>query len=146
MPCVYEKTKASQVDHELVEKCVKMIREDGLTIRAAAERFGLSKTTVNRHLIASCIQTSLPSAGRLPCLPASVEADNATTTKTAAAHGFGISRQELRQFVQTFVVRKWDEDDEVGQHLCKNCRFVDKAPCKLCCRHKLLLELHIWYH
>jgi hypothetical protein len=102
MPRVYENTKASQVDHELVEKCVKMIREDGLTIRAAAERFGLSKTTVNRHLIASCIQTSLHSAGRLPCLPASVEANIATTTKTA-----------------------------------------DKAPGKLCYRHKLLLELHI---
>jgi predicted transcriptional regulator len=141
MPRIYEKKKASQIDHELVEKCVKMTREDGLTIRAAAERFGMSKTTVNSHLYT----TPLPSAGHLPCLPASVEADITTTTKTAAAHGFGISRQEPRQF-ETFVVRKWNDDDEVGQHLRKNCRFVDKALGKLCYRHKLLLELHIWYH
>jgi hypothetical protein len=94
-----------------------MIREGGLTIRAAAEKCCLSKTTVNHHLIDRV--SKLPC--RLHCLPACDEAEIATTTKTAAAHGFDISPDELRHCVQAFVERKWDDDDEVGQYL----RFVD---------------------
>jgi hypothetical protein len=128
MPRTYIRKKESQVDYQKVAECVKAIREQGLSIRNAAAQISIDKSVIHRHLKASYTQMVLSPPGRLQSLPPHLEAEIAGVAKTAAAHGFGLQKKELKEFTQNVVIQTWELESECGTYLKKHCQFVNKCP------------------
>jgi hypothetical protein len=128
MPRVYKHKKESQVDYNKVTQAVQRVQGDGISIRQAAEEFGICHMTIFRHLQSSRMEHPLSNPGRQSALPSSAEADIASLIKSAASHGFAIQRSELKGFVESYVIRKWNDDDEIGCYLRRHCSFKQKSP------------------
>jgi hypothetical protein len=65
---------------------------------------------------------------QLQSLPPNLEAEIAGVAKTAAAHGFGLQKKELKEFTQNVVIQAWELESECGTYLKKHCQFVNKCP------------------
>jgi hypothetical protein len=110
-------------DPASMEQCLNKIA-CGSSIRSCCKEFGLAKSTVLLHK-KSQGKSLLLNIGRQPYLPQVLSKDICTTAKDAAQNGFGISKKELKVFVYHVVQSRWNDVDQVGEHLRKYCRFKD---------------------
>ena len=91
---------------ERVERCLELMQE-GTSIRKSASYLNLSETTMRRHLKAVRENTTVRPVGASPSLRDCLETEIASIVKCAAESGFGISREELQDFVGDVEERKW---------------------------------------
>jgi hypothetical protein len=126
MPRTYVQKKP-QVDRQLVECCVKRVKE-GVSIREACRDLNLSLTTVRRHMKAELHGVSLPPPGGIPSLPPHIEAEIACVAKTAAVNGFGLQKFELKKYIGDYVTANWNCETVLGKYLRAHCQFVSHVP------------------
>jgi hypothetical protein len=120
--------KKPSVDREKVNKCLQQYMEEKVSIRQPAAPFDLPYTTVHRHLQACHTNILLPSVGRLPSLPTEAAVEIAAIARTAASHGFGLLKTELKRFIGDFVQSRCGSNTDVGAYLRANCRFKEQMP------------------
>jgi hypothetical protein len=132
----YKKKKPPQ-NRAGIQECLDAMTSDGsLSIRGAALHFGFPEATVRRHWHAVKNASSVPTVGNQNSLPSKTEAELSVLIKSAAVHGFGFSRQDVKEFVGSFVRANWDKEDELGMHLRQFCRFgPSKVPSDDWMRH-----------
>lgn len=78
--------------HEL-ELAVKMINEEGLSIRKAAKHYSIPRSTLTDRMNGKIAMDAKP--GRKPAVPAKIEDLIVQQTIEASSKGFGISRRQL---------------------------------------------------
>jgi hypothetical protein len=120
----------SQSLRAALNDAMEAIRSDGLTIRAAGRTFGVPESTIRFHIKRQRADNAVGNQGRLPSIPLDVAADLASLIKTAAAHGFPFTIQDIKHFVWQFVKDHWEVKDGLGAYLRANCRFINFSPGK----------------
>jgi hypothetical protein len=120
--------KKEPVDREKLQNCLRVIREEGVSVNAAALQFGIPEATVRRHNNANKFGECVSPIGRVPYVPPDVQSELAVIAKTAARHGFGLTREEVRDLVAGYVQENWDKENVLGMYLRKNCKFVNRVP------------------
>jgi hypothetical protein len=115
--------KRTPPDLASIEQCLNKIAS-GSSVRSCCKEFGLAKSTVLLHQKAQN-ESPLLSIGRQPYLPQALSKEISATAKDAAQNGFGLSKKELKVFVHHVVQSRWNNVDQVGEHLRKYCRFKD---------------------
>ena len=78
---------------ESLEKAVSLIRSGTLSLRKAAQRFGIPRSTLSDHVTGKIQPGATP--GKAPVLPREVEDHLASRATQAAAGGFGIGRKDI---------------------------------------------------
>jgi transposase-like protein len=126
MPYSYVR-KTDPPNSEVLQNCVAEIQR-GSRISAAARQFGLSETTVRRHLTAANQCVTLSHHGQHSSLPQSLAVEISAIAKAAARHGFRLSKRELTEFVGEIVRSRWDSEVDVGVYLRRYCRFTNHIP------------------
>jgi hypothetical protein len=127
MPRTY-KAKRPPVDTNKIKECLQYMIDNHTSLLAAATHFNLPETTVRRHYKASLEEKGVARAGRPPCIPIDTQAELAVIAKTAAAHGFGLAKEELKGLLGGYVQENWDADTNLGMYLRQNCQFNNKIP------------------
>lgn len=122
------KRKREVTKKENIFECVNFIESQSTSVRAGARRCNVPLATLQRYLNAQRQSGIVNCVGRMPSLPNSVQTDIAEIARIAARNGFGLLREELRQFVGNFVKKHFYEDSEIGHYLQKYCQFKHNVP------------------
>lgn len=137
--------KKVPVNRDQIKACLEHMRSHSLSLNAAAILFQLPETTVRRHNNYQQREVELPPVGRLPCIPSGVQVEVAQIARIAAAHGFGLSREELRKLIGDYVKENIQKDTSLGNYLRENCQFANNMPsdkwlANFMCNHHLSLH------
>ena len=90
---MWKKGVLQQYDPESLETAVKTVREGHLSIRKAAAKFKVPKSTLGDHLIRKVPRQA--KMGRQPAIPLEVEDKIAQCATENARKGFGVGRKEV---------------------------------------------------
>ncbi|XP_069136714.1 jerky protein homolog-like [Argopecten irradians] len=85
---IYQKT-----NDDRMHRAVNAVRNEGLSVRKAAEAFGIAKSTLSDHVSGKVALGSR--SGRKTVFPAEVEKEMVEIAQRRANEGFGLSRQQL---------------------------------------------------
>lgn len=115
------------MDKDVLQHCLATVSQ-GRSINSVASESGVARATLQRHVLASQAGQPMQPPGNLPYLPPILAAEIAVVAKTAARHGFGLSKKDLRVFVGDAVISRLEGNDDTGLYLRKHCHFQDQLP------------------
>ena len=127
MPRKYIRVKPEDKDlEEKIEKALKAIKEEGVSVRTAAKLHGVGRMTLQRRLATG--EKPKKSVGGQLSLPKEAEMELAEYLKIKANGGFGNILNELKQLVRLYVDANSCEDTPIGTYLRKYCKFKNSMP------------------
>jgi hypothetical protein len=126
MPRKY-KRKFEVVDIDDMKSAMQAVTENHLTEREAAETFNVSRRTLQRRIKAF---SNLPerNVGAHPFIEFSAEVDLADCIKSLARQGSGLSRFNIKIYVQSYIQYHKKLDTATGVYLRKYCKFRQDLP------------------
>jgi len=129
--------------HSEIKDCLAYIAEHNISVNSAAKMFNLSEATIRRHRYSE--HYIRPQCGHLPSLPVDLEVQLATVIRTSARHGFALTKRDVCELVSEYVKGVWNNDNEQGKYLRRNCSFINFTPSEdwvtgLITRHHLSLQ------
>lgn len=127
MPRKYKKVKPEDKNlKDNLEKAIKAVKEDKVSVRAAAKLHGVSRTSLQRRL--NPVEKLTKSVGGQLSIPKDAEIELAQCLKLKSKWGFGNTIKELRQFVKMYVDQNITKETEIGKYLRKYCKFTNNMP------------------
>ena len=99
-----------------------------MSLNAAALHFGLPEATVRRYKKKISSDTPIASHGGIPSLPDNLQLELENIARLASTHGFGLTKEEFRLFIASYVKINWDANNDLGIYLRAHCRFNDGVP------------------
>nr|WP_253308816.1 hypothetical protein [Rickettsia endosymbiont of Ceutorhynchus assimilis] len=91
--------KPKKYTKEDLDKAAKLVRTEGFSVRAAADAFHIDKSKLSRYMN----KKNSTKQGRKTSLSLEVEQDLASKLITMAQWGFALTKQEVKNAVQTYV-------------------------------------------
>ncbi|CAF2000862.1 unnamed protein product [Rotaria magnacalcarata] len=121
------KKKNPGVNADNVKEALKAVENKIMSQRAACKAFNVTRKTLYRRLKEKHHLPNYP-AGMKSSLPFDSEVELAVALTTLAKQGFALTRTEVRQLVKEYVEKHKEDNNQIGEHLCKYCQFKNNCP------------------